>query len=827
MRTSFALACLVLLVAAVARAEKWPADAYRLNVTAAEFGAIPNDGLDDGPAVAAAIARYDLADTTIYFPCGQYDFTGPVEFKDSIPIGTPPTLPWTARTPWEGERQDCVTIKLADNAVGYGDPNAPKYFIATGSLRNSGRATTGSTGNEAYQNNFKDLTIDCGSGNPGVRCLDWLANNEGTIRNVTVRSGDGQGDTGVYMGRAWPGPCILENVRIEGFKYGVYLGQIQYSATFLDVTLVGQSVTGFYMGQNMASIERMTSDQTAHGVPAIINDQSYGQMAVLHSTFTGGDVSRGAIEVNVNSKYYLRDVTATGYGGAIKDGAIFTPSPITEMVSQKPYKLFNAPDAALNLPVEYPPESYYSDPDVHPEEWANVLAYGAGNGIGGEGNNDVAGIQAAMNSGKPIVYFPKRVPGDGSTPGINGTYAFIGPTINVPGTVRRVLLGGNNMVLRKVGYPSANDCIFTVVGTAADPPVEFSYFKRSGDDIAPARHFCNKSNGRTMVLRTFGSSTFTTSSGPGKTFLIDVITGLTVNGGHKVWGWSHNAEATSTVVPPSTFVDGEGTDVRIIGFKSERDFTQARVTNGGRYEMMEGFTFPCIGTPAVVSPGFEVIDAQMSVAFLQYCSKSPALPAYVFPVAIRHQLGTTVREFTSAQLLNIQTATINRNNAPLFNGYPNNNIRITPTLMDGPQSVTVPMGPLYLAFRLVQIDSSGVNGIAMDPGQWSEPANCQGMRSATFTVDKSGEGELDVDFWTCQDIEGGPPVGQFDPASPWSFAQPKNCRNASKDVIVDGVGTAPGTTKDFEYTNSMGKWMARVNVCNGDCSALITMQCSR
>jgi len=864
MRTRALLALLFCLAAPFARAEKAPAAAHLLDVTLPEFGAIPNDGLDDYPAIKIAMGFRDGFDgNQLYFPCGTYNFHETVEWRDwptiihpSVPIsvfatsGTPPGpvvsgYLWTIGMPWQGEDRDCVTIRLDPGSPGFEDPNTPKSFIMPGSLvgpqSNLKGLTGGLGGAGAYQNWFEDLTFDC-TGNPGARCIDWIANNAGELWRVKV-IGDPESPACIYMGRPWPGPSIVLYTETVGCKYGIYNTQNQYSNTFLHVTMTNPTVAGFFLSQNVATLEHFTVTADSD-IPAVIHQSADAQLAILNSTFTVPESStHSAVEAGSSSKFFLENIETSGFAAALKVGTeVREVGPnIEQAVSRTPFKVFNAPDKALDVPFEEPPAPYFSDPDTHPEEWANVVDYGAGPGYGGEINNDVGAIQAAMNSGKPIVFFPKNPERLGRPAGFDSVYAFGGPTITVPPTVRRILFYKNTSNFLAGAYTTEDDCVFTVIGEATDPPVEFNLMRRGGVTIAPARHICNKSNGRTVVVRNSPSSMYLLFDGPGKNFVIDTITRFDARNGAKVFAWQYNQEAlasgnTVEEISIGSHVDGLGTEVRIIGMKTEGDHTTARITDGAKFKMIGGYYFPCIGRNAyptpptlptyVLSNGFEIINSQASLSFIQYCGKNPSHPRYVWTNEVVQTLGDSTRFLRSDQTIFSPNCCSNRNYTPLFNGHPKQ-VTITPTLEDGPVSVTVPYGPRFWAYKMVQVDPNDVVGVNMDPGMWTQPAQCQGSTSVTMTVHKDGPGDVDFDLYSCQSISGGPRVGDFDPGAPWTIALPKNCRNLTSDVIVDGVGIGAGHISDFTYSEVVGQLLVRMVGCSGDCSGSVTLQCAR
>src|SRR6185312_3076874 len=117
-----------------------------------------------------------------------------------------------------GQSRAHTVIRLADHAPGFDDPHQPRAAIFTASKLLDGTATSGGKqyerlgeGNDAYMNFVQDLTVDVGSGNPGAIGIDYLGNNIGAVRNVTLRAGPGSGAVGLSMTRKWPGPALIQN----------------------------------------------------------------------------------------------------------------------------------------------------------------------------------------------------------------------------------------------------------------------------------------------------------------------------------------------------------------------------------------------------------------------------------------------------------------------------------------------------------------------------------------------------------------------------------------------------------------------------------------
>ena len=69
--------------------------------------------------------------------------------------------------------------------------------------------------------------------------------------------------------RAYPGPLLLKNVELDGFRIGLEVRHTEYSVTMENVLLHGQSVCGIWNYGNNLSIRGLESHLS---VPAVRND---------------------------------------------------------------------------------------------------------------------------------------------------------------------------------------------------------------------------------------------------------------------------------------------------------------------------------------------------------------------------------------------------------------------------------------------------------------------------------------------------------------------------------------------------------------------------
>ena len=103
-------------------------------------------------------------------------------------------------------------------------------------------------------NFVEDLTIDVGAGNPGAIGIDYLANNIGAVRNVTLRTESAAARSALSMIRKWPGPALIQNLTVEGFDVGIAVAQTEYGLTFDHIRLAGQRAIALRNDQNVLAI---------------------------------------------------------------------------------------------------------------------------------------------------------------------------------------------------------------------------------------------------------------------------------------------------------------------------------------------------------------------------------------------------------------------------------------------------------------------------------------------------------------------------------------------------------------------------------------------
>ncbi|HAX77111.1 MAG TPA: endopolygalacturonase [Cyanobacteria bacterium UBA11372] len=529
----------------------FPADAGVINVKT-QFGAKGDGVTDDTAAIQAALNAYPNGGRIIYLPNGVYL----VSDRLSWAAGTPGTGNDYKNIILQGQSQQGTILKLKDSAPGYTNPSAPKSVIYTGPKPA-----------QRFRNSIRNLTVDTGVGNTGAIAIQFNASNQGTVRDVTIRSRDRQGINGLDMSFTDEiGPLLVKNVTVQGFQYGIRSGFNVNSQTLENITLENQSVYGFYNAGQVVNIRGLTS---RNAVTAVYN--AGGRMTLIDSTLTGtgAAASRPAIRSDFPLDLLARNIRTSGYQAAIQNANTTQIGPnITEFVGGGVTSLFTSPARTLNLPIRETPDVPWDDPITTP--WANVVSFGA---IPNDGRDDTAAIQAAIDSGRTTVYFP------------NGSYDLRG-TVLVRNNVRRVIGTEAHVVVGSESNPT-NPGFRLVNGTS--PVVVFERFS-SGYYANPT--FENAS-ARTMVIR-HALNVSGNMTGSGDVFIEDVVS-------NPVSSWTFNRQniwaRQFNVENQGTHIRNNGGNLWILGLKTERGGTLIDTRAGGKTELLGGFAYTTTAAP--------------------------------------------------------------------------------------------------------------------------------------------------------------------------------------------------------------------------------------
>ena len=524
-------------------------------------------------------------------------------------------LNWKAYLRFEGQNKANTIIRLTDNnpkfqnancnVSPHGDNQARENCTAMIMTASERDGNSVGSGENAYENDIWNLTVNTGSGNPGAIALDWAGSNRASVKNVNIVSEDGRGRCGLSVSRGstgGTGPDYVKNVSIRGFDYGIYANTTAHEVgnTFEYIDLSNIHTAGVVNGNMPNWFRQVFANISA---PVFVN-QGTGSLLVVDGNFTGGSSNTTAIRAPATSAggvMFLRNIKTSGYAAALATGSANTVVPgadISEYAYPAPESKFPSTLTSLNLPnIPNTPEYV----DSNPSDWASVGSYGAACRPN-SGKDATSCIQAAMNSGKAVVYFP-----------FGGYWA--SSTIHIPSSVRVVL--GMNSVLQSAtgpgGYPNADGkhraayCTIQFDGSGSHP-VEFRNF--SFHQATQSRTFCYNGSAPLVLADIIGGVNISnTSSGSGTIYLENVaVPNATYHLGadQHVYARQYDIESGTGV-----HVTTDGGIWWMFGFKSEGAGLLWNVSNA-TFELLGSFGTTAHGPSP--SPAFIFRNSQFSLA---------------------------------------------------------------------------------------------------------------------------------------------------------------------------------------------------------------------
>lgn len=493
----------------------------------------------------------------IYFPNGTYKITKPLVYSGERVIdplfSDNHEREGTEKLMIVGQSREGTIIKLADNTEGFG-ADVEKPMVSFSKFDE----------NTIFNNmpahfQFRNFTLDAGTGNPGAIGVDFYGANIARLDNVKI-IGDGKIGLHIRIGSAHG---YLSNITVEGFDYGIYLtGNTESHPVFEYVTLRDQNVNGLYIDEISSSFRKLYSNNSAQAIRIRRRSSRRPHLVIFDSRLEGGSAQNNAITIE-KAFVFARNIEISGYGNTLlKDDVVEVESGSIEEYCSEEMKYFDGARirkegfTSMNLPVlDYPLVKWEEDFS----QWANVDSFGAaGNGT----SNDTEEIQAAMNSGKPVIFFPKNA-------------YYVAGTVYVPASVKHII--GAASLIRGGGVK------FDVSQSSPDILV----FDNVNLDGGTIRHSAE----RDLFLESTHSAGNVYDSElkkPGNKVFVNNTHGFARLPGTienvDVWDrWNNNEKTT-----PWQFNVGKNANYWMMGFKSEKTFSVFQVTDGARLEVMGG-----------------------------------------------------------------------------------------------------------------------------------------------------------------------------------------------------------------------------------------------
>lgn len=514
----------------------------------------------------------------IYFPNGIYKVSKTICYDLSdVQNGAGSEMNRQIRI--VGQSMENTILRLADESLGfeegmtkpvlsfmrYPDDGMPDM---TGEAPLNGiHGTRGAHSNVSMSNYCENLTIDVGRKNPGAIGLLFHSNNSGAIRNVNIISSDEDkhGAIGLAMPMGKPMGNYTKNVSVNGFDYGILLNDRMLYTVLEHITLTNQNKAGIKVFQHPVAIRDLKSDNK---VPALHIWGDAGYAAIVNCELTGQKGADTAIELE-NGYLFAQNVLVSGYKNEVAIKGI--PSSLRPDFVSKTLKTDRATAVrSLGLEVEETPKRPFPDQT----EWVFVNDFGAiGDGI----NDDTEAVQSAMNSGKKVIAFQP------------GQYLLNG-TIKIPSTVDRINFMYCDL---KAGTGLSGEIPnFKVIGESPVPLIIEDIL--AWEDYHGEFYFLDHASKRTIVLGDLHfqvAAAYRNSVTGGKVFIENVASTVAVPGtekpcfkfeNQKVWARQLNPERADPEVI------NDGSDLWVLGFKTEMGGVSFVTKNGGRSEIIGG-----------------------------------------------------------------------------------------------------------------------------------------------------------------------------------------------------------------------------------------------
>ena len=405
---------------------------------------------NDNPSTSDSLNRYNFR--TLVLPAGVC--------LVSNTVGAP-----GSRIRLVGAGQFATTLKLKDNAAGYGSASTPKYLYKPGNQN--------ANDNTGYANYLQDLTLDVGNGNPGAVGLRWAACNTGAAERVTIRGGTGTNTSGLrgLTLESGTGPSQVQDVTIEGFGVGIWTDGLAVNNTvFTGTTLRNQRTLAIQNNGKNIQFEGLT----VSGAPKVYTGTAQAAIQVIDSTLTGPG-SGAAFDVGTGW-FYGRNLTATGFTNLVTQAGTprlvgqtslveWATAPYRRGNTSVPWSADGSVLVSLNLPHPRTPEN--TNYDLTTFRRAAVTAATT--------DDDGPALQAAIDSGARVVYVP------------HGAYTIKTPVI-VRGNVEKIDFMGARVDFANTGRIS--------VGAGVPPVVHLQN--------ASAAITFEQNSSRTMVVENMG-----------------------------------------------------------------------------------------------------------------------------------------------------------------------------------------------------------------------------------------------------------------------------------------------------------------------------------
>ena len=575
----------------------------------AEYGVVPDDGLDDTVGIQKALNDYADQNRIIYLRNGVYDISDTLTFAGAQRFNT-----------LQGQSEAKTIIRLRDRS--------PLFSAKVGERKPLLYIPDGGSA-DRFQNEIYNLTFDVGSDNPMADGLWFISNNQGGLRHVTIKSSSNKEGVGLSLSSGLNGPMLAKAITIEGFHTGIRTGNAVNSQTFEDIHLRNQGFAGIYNIQQVITIRKLFSEQRSP-IPALINGDNpgnarhwFGLVTIVDSKLEYTGEASAPFAISAVGNAYGKNILIEGYdNAAFMDYANFRRGLVeSELLSldgegitewTKSYRedsranlvsrLFEEGiNTSLSLKVKDTPNV----PWDNPYQWVNVADFAIGNGQ----SDDTQAFQAAIdsmkiggqNEGKTTLYIP-----GGMNFRLNGVVEVSGPIRRIIGLKGKIQGSSDGVVTG--GFRVVDS------GKKDTPVVRFEKLSGFGSNFLLA----HQSKRTVVLLNTSGVKI--DSTGSGDLYLEDIVANFVSfeHTGQGIWARQLNTEGKGTKIT------NNGALVWILGLKTEKYGTVIDTSSGGFTEVLGGLIYRVAKTTDDNSPMFSITNAQATFAGIGEMDATPS-----------------------------------------------------------------------------------------------------------------------------------------------------------------------------------------------------------
>lgn len=508
--------------------------------------------------LASNVNAADEKTWIIYIPHGQFDIEQTLIYNGTAPVAVNGAEA-LQRIRFVGRSREGSVLKLKDGSAGFELGNqTPVISFAKSNFNNLPSGT----------NAVSNLTIDIGDDNPGAVGIHYVGANRGRISNVKIESGNVAGYAGILLTHlATQG--YFSDITIDGFEHGVRIDSPFRAShqTWEYITLRDISDVGMWVSESSLTVRKLDAQVTNNSAFYLENrngngDREDAHLVLLDSLLTQSGSAGGVPAIEMGEGYghvFARNVDVTGYACSVDKLGCEVNGDIVEYVSSQP--VLRDPGSqvsSLNIPIQDVPVPFSSNSML---DVAVTSAYSG---------TDAQKLQAALNSGKPIVMVASPV-------------LSIDTTLTIPASVK--VLDGLFGKINKSG----SSPLFQVLSNGGDTlTIRNAAFKGTFEQVGD----------RTVVLDSCNVPNYSNPNTASKTLFVNNSGGFgkgssDSNGpsnGMTAFVRFFNVEVPNSEDPNAPrrfhFTTNAATAV-ILGYKTEKS-QSLRVMNGGMLEVLGG-----------------------------------------------------------------------------------------------------------------------------------------------------------------------------------------------------------------------------------------------